>query len=66
MESLRPMFAGAGNPAHTQWPGTGQADDPALAQFLASQCPMPGNLAAHHDLMRQRGAELLDATGPRS
>src|SRR5215471_17796932 len=29
VEALGPMFAGAGNPAHTQWPGTGQADDPA-------------------------------------
>src|SRR5262249_10844581 len=62
--ALGPMFAGAGNPAHTQWPGTGQADAPALAQFLASQVPMPAGLAAHHDLMRRRGAELLDITGP--
>jgi len=61
---LGPMFAGADNPAHTQWPGTGLADDPALAQLLASQVPMPAALGAHHELMRRRGAELLDTIGP--
>jgi pimeloyl-ACP methyl ester carboxylesterase len=64
VEALGPMFAGAGNPGHTQWPGTGRADDPALAQFLASQSEMPADLVAHHDLMRRRGAELLEITGP--
>jgi pimeloyl-ACP methyl ester carboxylesterase len=64
VESLGQMFAGAGNPAHTQWPGTGRADDPALGQFLAALSPMTGDLAAHHDLMRRRGAELLDTSGP--
>jgi pimeloyl-ACP methyl ester carboxylesterase len=64
VERFGPMFAGAGNPAHTQWPGTGQADDAALAQLLASQSLFPADLVAHHELMRRRGAELLDVTGP--
>ncbi|MBO4256203.1 alpha/beta fold hydrolase [Streptomyces griseorubiginosus] len=64
VESVGPMFAGAGNPAHTQWPGTGLADDPALAQLLAEMSPMPGELAAHHEAMRRRGGQLLDIIGP--
>ncbi|MEU6375780.1 alpha/beta hydrolase [Streptomyces sp. NPDC046909] len=64
VETIGPMFAGAVNPAHTQWPGTGLADDPALAQLLASMSPMPGDLSAHHDVMRRRGAQLLDIIGP--
>ncbi|TWF92241.1 alpha-beta hydrolase superfamily lysophospholipase [Streptomyces brevispora] len=63
VETLGVMFAGANNPEHTQWPGTGLADDPALAQLLASQGPMP-DLAHDHELMRRRGAELLDRIGP--
>jgi pimeloyl-ACP methyl ester carboxylesterase len=64
VEAIGPLFAGAGNPAHTQWPGTGQADDPALAQQLASQSSFPADVAAHHELMRRRGADLLDVIGP--
>jgi pimeloyl-ACP methyl ester carboxylesterase len=64
VETMGRIFAGADNPAHTQWPGTGQADDVALAQQLASQSPFPADVAAHHELMRQRGAELLDIIGP--
>jgi pimeloyl-ACP methyl ester carboxylesterase len=64
VETLGAMFTAAGNPARTQWPGTGLADDPALAQLLASQVPMPRDLGPHHELMRRRGAELLDIVGP--
>lgn len=62
-ETLGRLFAGANNPDHTQWPGTGQADDPALGQLLASQGGVP-DLGVDHDLMRRRGAELLDRIGP--
>ena len=49
---------------HTQWPGTGRADDPAVAQFLASQGPAPRNAAGAEDAWRFSGARLLDETGP--
>ena len=39
-------------------------DDPALAQFLASQSHLPLDPGADHAVMRRRGAELLDAIGP--
>jgi pimeloyl-ACP methyl ester carboxylesterase len=60
-------FAGPspdGHPAHTQWPGDGTRDDPALAQFLAGQEPFPGSLAAAHEAMRAGAAALLDRIGP--
>jgi hypothetical protein len=60
----RESFAGRGNPAHTEWPGAADADDPALAQFLASQNSTPVDLALDHRFMRRLGAELLDRTGP--
>lgn len=63
VEFLGPLFAGADNPDHTQWPGSGLADDPALAQLLASQSNMP-DLSADHELMRTHGAELLERIGP--
>lgn len=56
-------FTGANNPEHTQWPGTGEAEDPALAQWLASQVVLP-DLVVDNDLMRRRGTELLDRIGP--
>ncbi|WP_262106401.1 alpha/beta fold hydrolase [Arthrobacter sp. Marseille-P9274] len=62
-ETLGPLFAGADNPDHTQWPGSGLPDDQALAQLLASQSNMP-DLNADHELMRKHGAELLDRIGP--
>ena len=64
VESLGRMFTDPDNPAHTQWPGTRQGDDPALAQVLASQNHLPFDAGTHHALMRRRGAELLDVIGP--
>jgi pimeloyl-ACP methyl ester carboxylesterase len=64
VETLGAMFAGRFNPDHTQWPGTGEPDDPALAQLLASQRQIPYDVGQHHELMRRRGAELLDRIGP--
>ncbi|MDQ0382887.1 alpha/beta fold hydrolase [Amycolatopsis thermophila] len=60
VESLGRLFSGAGNPAHTQWPD----EDDVLAQLLASQVAVPGDLAADHAVMRRRGGELLDRIGP--
>jgi pimeloyl-ACP methyl ester carboxylesterase len=50
--------------AHTQWPGTGQADDPAIAQVVASLDQPMGNNAITQNLWRSRGALLLDEIGP--
>lgn len=63
VEELGPLFAGANNPDHDQWPGNGHEDDPALAQLLASQGPMP-DLRKDHQLMQQHGSELLERIGP--
>ncbi|MGE0447598.1 MAG: hypothetical protein AB7P99_20410, partial [Vicinamibacterales bacterium] len=43
---------------HTQWPGSGRADDPAVLQFLASQGPAPRNPAGAEDAWRFSGARL--------
>jgi pimeloyl-ACP methyl ester carboxylesterase len=64
VEVLGELFAGAGNPAHTQWPGSGELDDPSLRQWLASQNQSPLDLADEHAVMSRRGAELLDRIGP--
>lgn len=63
-EALGQLFAGRSDPLHTQWPGTGEPNDPALAQLLASQRQTPFDLGQDHEWMRQRGAELLDRIGP--
>ncbi|MCW2934873.1 MAG: hypothetical protein JWM19_5835 [Actinomycetia bacterium] len=60
-------FAGPapdGGPEHTQWPGDGSREDPALAQFLAGQESFPASLAAAHEPMRDGAAALLDRIGP--
>lgn len=60
-------FAGPsadGLPPHTQWPGSGGRDDPALAQFLAWQEPMSGPVARMHEDMRVGAIGLLDRIGP--
>ena len=60
-------FAGPsadGLPEHTQWPGDGSRDDPALAQFLAWQESMSGPLTRVHEDMRTGAAGLLDRIGP--
>lgn len=54
----------AGRPPHTQWPGTGDAGDPALAQFLAGQEPLSGPVARMHEDMRVGAIGLLDRIGP--
>jgi len=66
-----PFEAGAGlfapgpeNPAHTQWPGPGGIDDPALEAFMWGTGPMVADLAAAQALEAERLARLLDQVGP--
>jgi pimeloyl-ACP methyl ester carboxylesterase len=56
--------ASGGTAAHTQWPGTGEAGDPAIAQVVASLDQPMGNNAITQNLWRSRGALLLDEIGP--
>ena len=53
-----------GLPEHTQWPGSGDRDDPALATFLAWQEPFPPDLVRAHEDMRDGAVGLLDRIGP--
>jgi len=56
--------AAAGEPEHTQWPGSGLPGDPALDQFLAGQEPFAGDLASAQEWLREGAAGLLDRIGP--
>jgi pimeloyl-ACP methyl ester carboxylesterase len=49
---------------HTQWPGSGLADDPTVGQLAASDGPSCKDMSQVHTLMRSRGAELVDRIGP--
>ena len=53
-----------GLPEHTQWPGSGDRNDPALATFLAWQEPFPGDIVRAHEDMRAGAVGLLDRIGP--
>jgi pimeloyl-ACP methyl ester carboxylesterase len=55
--------AGAAN-LHTQWPGAGDANDPAIGQLLASMGQPMGNNAITQNVWRTRGGILLDEIGP--
>ena len=64
-ENVARIVGGAtGDAAHTQWPGTGEARDPAIAQVVASLGQPMGNNAITQNLWRSRGALLLDEIGP--
>jgi pimeloyl-ACP methyl ester carboxylesterase len=52
-----------GLPEHTQWPGSGGRDDPALATFLAWQEPFPPDVVRAHEDMRAGAVGLLDRIG---
>jgi pimeloyl-ACP methyl ester carboxylesterase len=49
---------------HTQWPGSGDTDDPYVRHFAAGTGPMLADVAAAHAIERERGAALLDDIGP--
>lgn len=48
---------------HTQWPGSGDPDDPSVRQFAAGREAMLADTAFAHALERERGAALLDELG---
>lgn len=49
---------------HTQWPGTGAADDPAVQQLAASQLPAIADFDKQQMLNRDALVALLDKIGP--
>ena len=49
---------------HTQWPGSGEADDPATAQLTMSQLPAIESFAKQQPLVRDALIALLDKIGP--
>jgi pimeloyl-ACP methyl ester carboxylesterase len=54
----------AGSVASSQWPGSGDANDPAVAQLVAAMGQPMGNNPITQDVWRTRGAMLLDSIGP--
>ena len=48
----------------TQWPGSGDANDPAVGQLLDSMGQPMANNAQTQSVWRSRGARLLDDIGP--
>jgi pimeloyl-ACP methyl ester carboxylesterase len=55
---------GTTSASHTQWPGPGTANDPAVAQVAASWGQPMANNEITQGLWRSRGALLLDDIGP--
>jgi pimeloyl-ACP methyl ester carboxylesterase len=49
---------------HTQWPGSGEKDDPVFDQFYASQIQAIADRTEIERLNRDAGAALLDKIGP--
>ena len=49
---------------HTQWPGTGVADDPVFDQFFAQNYPSLESFPRQQELNRDAGSALLDRIGP--
>ena len=49
---------------HTQWPGTGAADDPAVQQLAAGQLPAIADFDKQQILNRDALVALLDKIGP--
>jgi pimeloyl-ACP methyl ester carboxylesterase len=49
---------------HTQWPGSGEAEDPAAQQLAQSQLPAIGDFTTQQVLNRDALLALLDKIGP--
>ncbi len=49
---------------HTQWPGTGDANDPSVSQVTASLGQPMGNNPITRNVWRTRGVMLLEDIGP--
>src|ERR1700743_1759265 len=64
-DSQAPTFEKtAASVAGTQWPGRGDANDPAVVQLTASMGQPMGNNPVTQNVWRTRGALLLDRIGP--
>jgi pimeloyl-ACP methyl ester carboxylesterase len=64
LEMTAQVFAPGSDPRHTQWPGPGGPDDPAVAAMTASASPLPADGAAAQGTDADRLADLLDRIGP--
>jgi pimeloyl-ACP methyl ester carboxylesterase len=62
-ELISALFASSDG-GHTQWPGSGDPNDPAVRQFGAGAGWLLADAAVAHALERDRGAALLDEIGP--
>jgi pimeloyl-ACP methyl ester carboxylesterase len=49
---------------HTQWPGNGEADDPATIQLATSQLPAIKDFDAQQPMVRDALIALVDTIGP--
>ncbi|HTT07081.1 MAG TPA: alpha/beta fold hydrolase [Steroidobacteraceae bacterium] len=65
-EEIAHAYTGAAGAAglHTQWPGSGQIDDPSLDQFMAAQGPAFAGSRRAQQVWGSRAALLLDDIGP--
>jgi len=64
LDMIAGTFAAGTDERHTQWPGPGGADDPAVAQLAASAVPLAADLADAQAVEAERLAALLDQIGP--
>ena len=63
-ENTSQYFAGAGNPNHTQFPGTAEIGDPPFDAFYAAQNTSFNDHPLMQKLVRNAGIKLLDIIGP--
>ena len=49
---------------HTQWPGSGEADDPATLQLAMSQLPAIADFDKQQPIVRDALIALVDKIGP--
>jgi len=62
-EAAARLFASGTEPRHTQWPGPGGPDDPAVRQLAAASTDLPADLPAAQALEGALLARLLDRIG---
>jgi pimeloyl-ACP methyl ester carboxylesterase len=58
------LFAPGGQPGHSQWPGPGGVDDPAVRFLAASASGLPADLAGAQAVEQRLLAVLLEEIGP--
>ncbi|GHE46943.1 alpha/beta fold hydrolase [Streptomyces capitiformicae] len=64
LEMTAGIFAAGADPRHTQWPGPGGPDDPAVVNLAASSASVPLDQAAAQQRDGDRLIELLESIGP--